>query len=360
MSAENQRRRDPSVAPLRLVAWETTRACNLRCVHCRAQAADRPLPGELSTEEGLALIDEIASFGPVVLILTGGEPLLRSDIVELARGGSEAGLRVVMAPNGTLLTPERARQLVAAGVKRVSISLDGATAEVHDAFRGMPGAYAGALNGMESARSAGLPFQINTTVTKKNLGELDAIFRLARERGAVGVHVFLLVPTGRGADIEETQITPAEYERTLGWIEEKSRELPIEIKTTCAPPYNRVFVQRVRRREGDEAARRALTESRSIGCMGGQQFAFVSSTGTLSPCGYLELDCGSVHREGFREAWLHNPIFAALRRREDYHGKCGVCEYRDVCGGCRARAYAATGDYLAEEPCCVYRPAACH
>jgi len=345
-----------SAAP-RLVAWEVTRACNLACAHCRAAAIDEPDPKQLTTAEGFTLIDQIASMGPdIILILTGGEPLLRPDIFDLAKRGAEKGLRVVMAPNGTLVTADAARRIRESGIERISISIDGATAAEHDRLRGVKGAFDRAVAGIEHARGAGLEVQINTTITRHNLSQLDAIQSLAVSLGAVAQHIFLLVPTGRGRDLPEEVLSPQEYEDVLVWFYGRQFQVPLELKATCAPHYNRVLRQQAKA-EGKKVDMATFgRDAVSHGCMGGQGFVFVSHTGQVQPCGYLEIDCGQVREKSFPEIYRTSPVFLALRDRSGYHGKCGRCEYRQVCGGCRARAFEATGDYLAEEPLCLYEP----
>ncbi|HOK06344.1 MAG TPA: heme b synthase [Syntrophales bacterium] len=344
-------------ADLRLVAWEVTRSCNLACSHCRASALAGPYEGELDTDAAVRLLDEIASFARPVIILTGGEPLLRGDILTLVRHGRRRGLRMVLATNGTLVTDDVARELVGAGVARVSVSLDGPDEASHDAFRMVEGAFAGALRGIGALRGAGMPFQINTTVTRENLKSLPEIHDLACRLGAVAHHIFLLVPTGRGRLLTEGAVGPREYEDTLVWFHRLSLTSPIEVKATCAPHYQRI--RRQHRGAGDgrrgrgEAGHGALSAS-TRGCLGGIAFCFVSHTGRLQPCGYLEVDCGNVRERGFAELWRESEVFVRLRNLDLYGGKCGRCPFLKVCGGCRARAYEATGDYLAEEPLCAY------
>ncbi len=341
---------------LRLVAWEVTRSCNLACVHCRAAAVNHPYENELSTTEAHRLLDEITELGRPIIILTGGEPLLREDIFDIAAYGTEKGLRMTMAPNGTLVTADSAHQMVASGIQRISISIDGANAQSHDRFRGVDGAFAGALRGIRYAREAGLAFQVNTTITKQNLDELPAIQRLAVELGAVAHHVFLLVPTGRGRDIEKQALDAAQYERALYWFYEQRDQVPLQLKATCAPHYYRILRQRARH-EGrkitfDEFGLDAVTR----GCLGGTGFCFISHLGTVQPCGYLEIDCGNVRETPFPRIWKESKVFNDLRDYSRYQGKCGRCEFIRVCGGCRARAYESTGNYLAEEPLCLYQP----
>jgi heme b synthase len=346
----------PKTPPLRLLAWETTRRCNLACLHCRAAAGSGPYPDELTTAEGQKLLDDLATMGQVVVILTGGEPLLREDIFDLAAYGAALGHRMVMAVNGTLMTPQIAVRLKEAGIQRVSISIDGASAASHDRFRGVPGAYDGALAGIAACKEAGLPFQINTTVTRANQGELPAIHELALKLEAAAHHVFVLVPTGRGELIREELLSPEEYEATLGWLLDRQKEGRLFIKPTCAPQFYRLWRQDAAARgEAISAAAHGM-EAMTKGCLGGQGFAFVSYRGEVQPCGYLELVAGNIRETPFPEIWAQAELFQQLRRVEDYHGKCRVCQYRKVCGGCRARAFALTGDVLGDDPICPYEP----
>ncbi len=341
---------------LRLVAWEVTRSCNLSCIHCRASAESGPYKDELSTAECFKVLDDIASFSKPIIIFTGGEPLLRDDIYDIVKHGSGLGLRCVMATNGSLLDEDTVRKLVDVGIQRISLSLDGATRETHDAFRKVDGSFDSVINAAKLAAAAGLPFQINSTITKLNLDELPDMLERAVELGAVAYHVFLLVPTGRGKELEEQEIPPADYERTLNWFYDQRETVPIQLKATCAPHYYRILRQRAAREGKDVTFKTYGLDAVTRGCLGGIAFCFISHTGQLSPCGYLELDCGNVRVEGFKRAWFESSVFADLRDYEKLEGKCGICGYRDVCGGCRARAYAKTGNYLSEEPYCVYTP----
>ena len=358
-------------AALRMVAWEITRSCNLSCVHCRAAACRGPYPDELDMDRCLGLLDEIAAFAQPVVILTGGEPLLRPDVYQIAAYGTALGLRMVLATNGTRVDDAVARRLIGAGIRRVSVSLDGLDAASHDAFRQVPGAFDGALAGIAALRAAGLEFQVNTTVTRENLSQLPGILALAERLGAAAHHIFLLVPTGRGRDLAGQEIDAAAYERTLEWFHDRSGACALQLKATCAPHYFRIL----RQQRGQARTAVAADGNRpgpgpdggagkdahplhaaTRGCLGGSSFCFISHTGQVQPCGYLELDCGQVRERGFREIWETSRIFADLRDLNRYGGKCGRCEFIRVCGGCRARAYEATGDYLAEEPLCAYEP----
>ena len=344
------------LSTVRLVAWETTRNCNLSCVHCRASATCGPYQGELDTRSALELLDQIADVGKPIVILTGGEPLLRKDIFEIARHGTQLGLRMVMAPNGTLITTEVARNMAESGIRRISVSLDGATAVDHDRFRGVAGAYDGALAGIEHAKKAGIEFQINTTITKANLYQIPQIFRLAESMGAVAHHIFLLVPTGRGKYIVDQAIDAQEYEKTLNWFHDQRDKTTLQLKATCAPHYYRILRQRAKQEGRQVTFETDGLDAVTRGCLAGTGFCFISHVGDVQPCGFLSLDCGNVTRRSFADIWYNSEIFQKLRDQRQLTGKCGACRYHKVCGGCRARAYEATGDYMSEEPLCHYRP----
>ncbi len=340
---------------LSMIAWEVTRSCNLNCIHCRAAANRGPYEGELSTEKCFQLIDEIAAMSSPIIILTGGEPLLRPDFFDIAFYGTGKGLRMVMATNGTLVDESTVKKMIKSGIKRVSVSLDGKDAPSHDSFRGEIGAFAGALNGIEAMKKAGMEFQINTTVTTANLRQIKDILELAKKLGAAAHHIFLLVPTGRGRDLAEQAISAADYEETLKWFHHESLQSSIQLKATCAPHYFRIHRQQ---KDKSQKIKRGLGQFHEMtrGCLGGSAFCFISHVGQVQPCGYLELDCGNVQKQKFSLVWENSEIFRNLRDLSKYSGKCGRCEFIKVCGGCRARAYEATGDYLAEEPLCLYEP----
>lgn len=344
------------VPELRMVAWEVTRSCNLACVHCRASAERGPYPGELSREECFRVMDEIASLSKPVIILTGGEPLLRSDIFELARHGTAKGLRMVMATNGTLITDKTIEEMKGSGIQRVSISLDGPDAKTHDAFRKVNGSFEGSLQGIDMLKKGGMEFQINTTVTQVNLHLVPDILRLVVEKGAVAHHIFLLVPTGRGKELQNQEISALDYEKTLHWFYEQRDRVPLQLKATCAPHYYRILRQ-LAKKEGKKVTPKEYgLDAMTRGCLGGISFCFISHVGQVQPCGYLELDCGNVKETPFRKIWAESGVFQNLRNTDGYTGKCGRCEFRKVCGGCRARAYETSGDYMAEEPYCIYEP----
>jgi len=314
-----------------IVAYEVTAACNLSCGYCRASASSRPDPEELSTEEALAFLDSIAALKPM-LILSGGEPLLRPDIFLIARHGVSLGLRVSLASNGTTITQKVADEIAACGISRVSISLDGATPEKHDQSRG-EGSFQAALQGIECLRGK-VDFQINNTLTSRNDSDIALIFDLAQKVGARALHFFFLVATGRGR--EDDLISPERQEQLLLEIDRERAQRPIEVKVTCAPQYARIT------RHG---------KGHAGGCLAGKSFVFVSRKGDVYPCGYFPLRTGNIREKNFIEIWENAPELCALRERA-LKGKCGRCSFAGICGGCRARAYAGTGDFLGPDPAC--------
>jgi len=351
---------DDIIPRLQLVAWEITRECNLFCAHCRASAACGPYESELSTEECLRVIDDILQVGRPVLILSGGEPLLRQDVFQIAGYAAAKGLRVVMGSNGTLITGEMAARLKEVPVSRIGVSLDFPAPELQDKFRGQAGAFEAALAGIAEARKAGIDVQINSTVTKLNARYLDDLLALALEVEAVAFHPFMLVPTGRGKGLEAEELNPEEYEGILNWIYEKQAELGDRMffKPTDAPHYLRVVMQRDRRGGSKTADAHGPMASLTRGCLAGVGFCFIGHRGEVQGCGYLQVEAGDIRKESFSKIWDDSPLFRELRDLSNIRGKCGVCEYKRLCGGCRARAYESTGDYLGPEPYCIYEPIA--
>jgi len=359
---------------LRLVALEVTRRCTLACRHCRGDSRNERYTDELTLAEIKALLDNITSFANPIIIITGGEPLTRPDVFDIAAYSSSSGFRTVLATCGHMLDDTTVEKLIDAGISRISVSLDGADAVTHDDFRGVEGAFDNAIQGLGIARAHGLDFQINSTLTTLNIGELESIHCLAVELGAVGFHPFLLVPMGRGTGLADSALSGEAYEEALERIADIAENSPIEIKPTCSPHYSRVIRQRARskaavngadgsvEKDSDAASRlqnpASPRHTMTKGCLGGQGFVFVSHVGNVQACGFLELTAGNVRANGFdlRDIWETSKLFRDFRDIDNYHGKCAVCEYRRICGGCRARAYYATGDYLAEEPSCIYVP----
>ncbi|MCC7448527.1 MAG: radical SAM protein [Anaerolineae bacterium] len=360
-----------SYPPPRLIFWETTAGCNLRCIHCRRiTVADQLTPQDLTTAESFTLIDQIAEVGKPVFVLSGGEPLFRRDIFDIARHATDAGLPVALATNGTLVTPAIAQRIKDSGIKRVSISFDGIDSKTHDTFRGLPGAFDESIRGFKALQDVGLPVQINTTVSKHNESQLEGMRKLAKELGAVALHLFLLVPVGCGLEIaEEQMISAQEYERVLNWLYDVEQAEPdLQLKATCAPHYFRVMRQR-RAADKRQGVQRDLPASHerqvhghsqmhaaTKGCLAGTGVCFVSHRGEVFPCGYLPVEAGNVRRQPFGDIWQGSMLFEELRNPELLGGKCGVCQFKTLCSGCRARSYGMTGDYLAEEPFCAYEP----
>lgn len=360
---------------LRLVFWELTAACNLKCCHCRAEAQDGAVAGELSTAQIIEVAHAIRRVADPIMILTGGEPLVRPDFFTIARECAGIFSRVALATNGTLVDDDQARRIVDAGIKRVSVSLDGATAATHDRFRGVPGSFDATLRGYDAMARAGLSLQVNATLTRHNLDEAGALLDLVLERKADAFHVFALVPVGCGAGIsDEIRLEPAQLEQFLRWLVEKSVELQdrIHIKATCAPQYYRIMREVAREKGiplpgahgrghpklGGHSGKAGGMAAMTRGCLAGSAVCFISRTGDVQPCGYFDVQVGNVLREDFGRLWRDSEMFKALRDPDRLQGKCGACGYRGLCEGCRARAYATTGDFLSEDPDCHYTPPA--
>ena len=345
----------------RLISWNTTARCNLRCPHCYIDAEERAVAGELNTEEGKQLIDQIAEVSKPILILSGGEPLLRDDVFVLARYAVQKGLTVAMGTNGTLINDSVARALKSSGVRAVAVSLDSSIPARHDEFRGVKDAWRRALAGIDACVRNDLIVQVNTTVTQQNNDEIDDIVALAEKHGARAFHLFFLVPTGRGVAIED--ISAEMYEQMIAGVLEKiaTGAYTLEVRPICAPQFMRI------------ASQKGLMRERwSRGCIAGLTYCRIYPTGDVTPCPYLPIKLGNVREMHFGTIWIQSPILNALRDPGNLKGKCGVCDYREICGGCRARAYGLTsfvdvcgglhepedlkGDYLAEEPWCPYVP----
>ena len=350
---------------LQLVAWEVTRSCNLFCAHCRASAHSGRYEGELDTQDCYGVIDQILEVGKPVLILTGGEPLVREDIFSIAGYAVHKGLRVVMGSNGTLISGKIAAKMKGIPLSRVSVSLDFPTAELQDKFRGQPGAYRAALAGIENLRRADIEVQVNCTLTKLNIAFLDDLIKFALSAGAVAFHPFFLVPTGRGKGLESEALSAQEYEEALNWIYDKQLELgdSIFFKPTDAPHYLRVMKQRQKPEgraplhETSMPGRHGTMHALTRGCLAGSGFCFISHVGKVQGCGYLEVEAGDLKKQPFSQVWADSPLFAKLRDLANLKGKCGACEYTRLCGGCRARAFETSGDYLEAEPYCLHQPA---
>ncbi len=390
---------DPSHAaigapPLRLVFWETTTGCNLECIHCRRLDISHELSKlDLSTEQSLAFIRSLPETGKPILVFSGGEPLMRRDLFTLAQAATDIDIPIALATNGTPVTEAIARQIKDVGFRRVSISFDGPDAPTHDRFRGA-GSFDASIAGFKRLRKLDVSMQINTTVAQHNYRKLDETYRLALELGADALHIFMLVPVGCGASLDESiMLKGDEYEKALNWIYDRSLEGKIHLKATCAPHYFRVMRQRAKAdgapmpqhahphknmgpspdggghghphdhanahphgHGGEQGAGHANMSAMTKGCLAGQAVCFVSHTGEVFPCGYLPVSSGNIKQIPFPTIWRESQVFSELRDDTNLGGKCGVCEYKRVCMGCRARAFAEHHDYLAEEPNCNFIP----
>ncbi|NLB88934.1 MAG: putative heme d1 biosynthesis radical SAM protein NirJ2 [Syntrophomonadaceae bacterium] len=326
-----------------LVSWNSTNQCNMYCDHCYRDAGAK-LSDELTTDQAKKLITEIKKAGFHIMIFSGGESLMREDIYELGAFAAKQGLRPVLGTNGTLITPQVAKDLKKAGFMAAGVSLDSLDPAKNDEFRKLKNTYELTITGMKNLKEAGLPFQIHTTVMDWNVDELEQITDFAIEIGAMAHHVFFLVPTGRAINIEEEALRVVEYEKTIARLMEKQKQVPIEIKPTCAPQFLRV------------ADKKGIDMRFSRGCLAGISYCIISPKGDVQPCAYLDIPLGNVKEKPFDEIWRENELLNNLRTKA-YKGKCGHCDYIDRCGGCRARAYYySNGDYMAEDEWCLYKP----
>ena len=361
---------------MRLLFWESTIKCNLTCAHCRRVEGDETAVRDMTTDQAKCMIDQLSDLGKEqgfmpVLVFSGGEPLCRDDIFELVKYARQKGLQRALASNGTLIDDEIADRIRDAGVQRVSISLDGATSRVHNKLRKLEGCFEAAVDGTRHLKKAGVAFQINVTVTRFNAHQLDEVFALAKELGAVAVHLFMLVPVGCGEEFaEEDMLSAEEYEKMMIRVAGLEVSQDLQIKVTCGPHYERVVRQVGLRKQPKQAdmpaacshgsgksahpSGKAVHSSR--GCLAGVGILFVGHQGDVFHCGYLPVNCGNVLQTPISDIWQNNPDLANMRDTSKLTGKCGICEYKNLCGGCRARAFSVKGDYMAEEPFCNYQP----
>ncbi|GHU84093.1 radical SAM/SPASM domain-containing protein [Deferribacterales bacterium] len=330
----------------------------MSCVHCRSSADAGISAGRWGLVELDRLFADIVAFASPVVVLSGGEPLLRDDVFDVAKAGAKVGLRMAMATNGLLVNDDTCRRIKDSGIKIVSMSLDGATREVHDNFRGQQGAFDAFMRASECFNRHGIKFIVNSSFTKRNRSDIEATYRLAKSVGAVAWYMFLIVPTGRGQDIMDELISKDDYEEILLWHYKMEREeTEVLVRPTCAPQYYRVWEQQSRI-EGISMERRSLSFSAGggKGCIAGQSIMFINSNGDVFPCSYFPLVAGNVFEQSIEDIWDKSELFEGLRDFSRYEGKCGVCSYVGVCGGCRARSYAMTGSCFAPEPHCSYIP----
>jgi heme b synthase len=378
-SAQPNETTPPQAPPLRLLFWETTAACNLACVHCRRLDVSRQLSSDdLSPEQAQSMIRSLPETGKPIVVFSGGEPLMRPDLFDLAQLAHDIGLPTALATNGTIMNDTVAKRVVDVGIRRVSMSLDGPEADIHDRFRGIDGSFEATIRGFNTLRRNGMSMQINTSVARHNYKHLDRMYDLAIELGADALHIFMLVPVGCGMELSESiMLQPDEYEQALNWIYDRQQEGRIQLKATCAPHYFRIARQRAKEEgrpmprvqvshpgqrhgqpgghpghPGGDGDMSAMTK----GCLAGQAVCFVSHTGEVFPCGYLPVTSGNVKTTPLPTIWRDSHVFADLRDDSKIEGKCGLCEYKKVCMGCRARAFADSHDYLAQEPNCEYIP----
>lgn len=336
-----------------VVIWEVTRACDLTCFHCRASAQPSRNPLELSTHDAKQLIDDIAELNPPIFIFTGGDPLKRPDIYELVQYASMRYLHPAMTPSATpLLTRDSLLDLKRSGLHRLALSLDGPTPQLHDNFRGVAGSFAQTLEAMAWCNAIGLPVQINTTVSRRNLGELENILAVVRQYRVVMWSLFFMVPTGRAQQADT--LSPEESEMVFERLLRMSRNVPFKIKTTEAPHYRRFLLQH--RPKGKAGRNEGNGVPGIMPINEAKGFVFISHTGEVQPSGFLPISAGNVRDMKLADIYRNSELFRQLRDGKNLKGKCGICEFRDICGGSRARAYAVTGDPLEQDPCCIYEP----
>jgi radical SAM protein len=355
---------DFALAPF-TIAWEVTRACAFACKHCRADAQHQRDPNELTTEEGYCLIDRLAEFSSPILIFTGGDPMMRRDLFDLIAYATRKGLRCSLTPTATALpTVGRLAQAKEAGIRRIALSLDAPTPGTHDEFRQVPGSWDRTMKILHDAKNVGLSVQVNTTVSTFNVDRLIDMVPFVQEVDAVQWSVFFLVPTGR-AQIQ-TMISAQKHEEVFNWLYDLSQQAPFDIKATAAPMYRRVAIQR---KKAESTAGQPVTfqgagfqyadglNRPTKGVNDGNGFLFISHLGQIMPSGFLPIDCGNVRDQDVVEVYRNHPVFRNLRSYQKLKGKCGICDFREVCGGQRGRAYGVTGDYMESDPACAYEPA---
>jgi AdoMet-dependent heme synthase len=346
------------------IAWEVTRACAFACKHCRADAQHQRDPRELTTAEGYQLIDRLAEFGSPILVFTGGDPMMRRDLFDLIGYATQKGLRCSLTPTATALpTPDRLKRAKEVGIRRIALSLDAPSPETHDEFRQVEGSWKRTMQILHNAKEVGLSVQVNTTVSTFNVNQLPEMVPFIQEVEAVQWSVFFLVPTGRAQ--VKYMISSQQHEEVFNWLYELSQQAPFDIKATAAPMYRRVAIQRKKAEAGDD--QKVTFQGAGFqyadglhrptkGVNDGNGFLFISHLGQIMPSGFLPIDCGNVREQDVVEVYRNHPVFVDLRNYEKLKGKCGICDFRDVCGGQRGRAYGVTGDYMETDPACAYEP----
>ena len=344
---------------LKWMAWEVTSQCNMNCVHCRSSSDMHSPIGKLTLDRCKNLMDEIGEFASPVIVLSGGEPLLRPDLFDIAKYGTDKGFRMAMATNGALVNDEICEKIKESGIRIVSLSIDGSTAELHDDFRGQKGAFESTMKAAEYFRKHDIKFIVNSSFTKRNQHDIENCYKLAKSIGATAWYMFLIVPTGRGEELMKELVSKEDYEDLLNWHYDMEREEEeILVRPTCAPQYYRIWNERSEE-EGKDKNRRSLSFSTGggKGCIAAQKICLVNSEGDVYPCSYFPKSAGNVFEESFKDIWENSKLLNDIRSFKDYEGKCGSCKFLGVCGGCRARSYAVSGNYMEEEPFCDYIPA---
>ncbi len=345
------------------LAWEITRRCNLNCIHCRSSSTMESEEGEFTFEEAKKLMDDIATVSKPTIVLTGGEPLLRKDVFDIAAYGTEEGFRMCIATNGSLIDDTVCKDMKRTGIRIVSLSLDGSTPETHDDFRKQPGAFDAVVNAVEHFKRHDIPFLINSSFTKRNAFDIPNVYKKARELGAKAWYMFLVLPVGRGEEANEELLNADEANYWLNWHYELEKDLILKgdstilVRPTCAPHYYRIFRQNAKR-DGLDLERRNLVfgTGGGKGCVAGQSIALIDCHGWLKPCSYFPISDVNVFDTPFSKAWFESKIMQDMRKIDEFKGRCGECEYLKICNGCRVRAYWKYGDYMEEDPVCDYVP----
>jgi len=332
------------------ISWNTTKRCNLYCKHCYRESGPEAMRDELSTDEGKKLLDDIVKAGMRIIVFSGGEPMLRQDIFELISYAKGIGMTCLMGSNGTLITRDKAKKLKDSGLKAIAISIDSLDPKKHNEFRGSATAFEDGIKGMRNCIDAGIRVQLNCTITRENLNEIGDIAEFAQDMGAISSHMLFLVGTGRGKDLEDISLDTEEYKKAINKIIDKDIEMDIQVKPTCAPQY-----------KVESLLRGIKPIGNSRGCIAGISYCSILPNGDVHICPYAPVRVGSIRDESFDYIWENNPIFKQLRDYKNYKGRCGSCRYINICGGCRARAFSSTGDWLAEDPFCLFqKEVVCH
>ncbi|MBA7635569.1 putative mycofactocin radical SAM maturase MftC [subsurface metagenome] len=342
-----------------MVSYSITTKCNLKCKHCYSESIDQAAPDELSTEEAFLLMNDLAKWGIGLLVIDGGEPLCRDDLLDIVKYASSKGIKTTIGSNGTFIDETTARKMLDAGIKSVAISVDGANAQTHDSFRGISGAFEQTLRGVEACRNAALPFQFNTVIRKETLPQLEDILHMAVASGANAAEFFDLVAAGRAKqECRDQVLSPDERKRAMTWLAQAQEDLPIVIRVPACPMYPLLLQQRHIQPRHLPAEMLQRVPYYGRGCAAGMPMGYVivQSNGEVNPCMLLQVKLGNIREQSIISIWENSPVLAQLRQRELLKGKCGACSYKVTCSGCRGRAYEETGDMMATDPGCWLAP----